>query len=288
MNVLVTGASGLVGNAVSKWLLDKQIHVSGVIHVTPACIEHPHFSQITTNLLETDLSAKSHFDCVIHCSAVVPSKNSKHSEETLYALNQKIDQSVFSFCTDREVKLIYISTAYIYDTISTHAFTEESTLKNNLTGYYKSKIDSEDFLTVSNRDYAILRLSSPYGDLQKQTNVVRTFSDKIRVGLPVTLLGRGERQQNFIHLDDISEACFLALTSTESGAYNLTYDRSYSMLELATYIKEIYASESPVLFAADKTEIQMNVNFDNSKIKQTLKWAPKMDLRTGLAKTLLH
>ena len=152
--------------------------------------------------------------------------------------------------------------------------------------YQKKK--TEDILTQSEIGNLVFRISSPYGDLNKQQNVLRIFANKIKKGLPVTLVGKGERKQNFIHTEDIAEACYKVIIKNSKGIFNLTYKDNYSMNQLADFIKNIYNSNSELLFDTTKKDTQPSVNFDNSKLKTELNWEPALDLKSGLLKTLLN
>jgi UDP-glucose 4-epimerase len=122
--------------------------------------------------------------------------------------------------------------------------------------------------------------------LQKQRNVMKIFYDRMKAELPITLVGSGERQQNFIFIEDIAEACFKVCLKTTAGVYHLVDDKTYTMKELAMTMKAVLNSTSELHFDTSKTEIAINANFDNAKIKVALDWQPKHDLEKGLRKAL--
>jgi UDP-glucose 4-epimerase len=288
VNVLVTGASGLVGNAVCRFLLKEGFNVTGVVMSSSAEISSELYREHKIDLTKGKANFSNSFDHVIHCSAVIPNNKSEKSDQELYDINQTIDRNIISYCITSKIKLIYISTAYLYDTSREGLLSEDSFISNELKGYYKSKKDSETFLKHSEITSTILRISSPYGLIHKQNNVMRLFSEKIKNNLPVTLVGKGERRQNFIHVDDIASACFKAISNDSGGVFNTCNERSYTMLELASFIKVIYGSTSEFMFNDNTLEAGMNVDFDISKIKKALHWQPEIDLDMGLRKTLLN
>ena len=288
MNILVTGASGLVGNAVCRFLLKQGFNVTGIVMSSSSEINNDRYKEYKVDLTNNKISFSTSFDAVIHCSALIPNNKSQKSNEELYIINQNIDQNIFSYCLDLSIKVIYISTAYLYDNSVIGILNEDSSLNKQLEGYYKLKRDSENFLLTSELDSTILRIPSPYGFIEKQNNVMRLFSEKIKNSLPITFIGKGERKQNFIHIEDIANACLKAIENKSGGVFNTCDDRSYTMLELASFIRNIYKSNSEFLFDTNAFEAIMNVNFDISKIKSELGWQPKIDLETGLRKTLLN
>lgn len=285
MNVLVTGASGLIGSAISKYFLSKNCFVTGIVNKESAFISNSSYKEISLDLVAEsfDLEEKR-FDLVVHCAAVIP--NGILSVEELFNQNQRLDKTVINFCKKNKIKIIFFSTAFFYTENNFNKIYETSSLIDNLQGYYLSKKISEDYLNNSNVLSVIFRISSPYGNLQKQNNVMKIFATKIKDNLSITLIGKGERRQNFIFIEDIAEACYLAHLKTIEGTFNLAYNYSYTMLELATLIKEIYKSESLFLFDTERIEAEINVEFDNDKLKKALNWNPSYDLKAGLIKTL--
>lgn len=283
--ILITGVSGLVGSEICKNFLKNGCTVTGVVNDADSKISHSKYNEIKLDLTKDKLTASNLFDGVIHCAAVIPGQIK--SEQELFNKNTAIDNSVMEFCKLNNLKLIYFSTAYMYQS-PVAKLTEEEELKSNLQGYYLAKKRGEENLASSKINYAIFRISSPYGNLAKQKNVMKLFADKIKAKESVTLNGNGARAQNFIHTDDIYKACLLALNNNKSGLYNLTYNKNYTMLDLANLIKKIYSSNSEIRFDTMKTDAEINLNFDNSKLKRELNWEPEMDLESGLIKTLLN
>jgi UDP-glucose 4-epimerase len=115
---------------------------------------------------------------------------------------------------------------------------------------------------------------------------MKIFYDRMKAELPITLVGSGERQQNFIFIEDIAEACFKVCLKSTTGVYHLVDDKTYTMKELAMTMKAVLNSTSELHFDTSKTEIAVNANFDNTKIKVALDWQPKHDLEKGLRKAL--
>ena len=285
MNILVIGASGLVGNSICKEFLDNNFTVTGLVNKSSALFNQINYNEISINLISESLSIISNkFDLVIHCAAIIP--NGNLTDEELFVNNQSIDLKVFLFCEIHNIRLIYFSTAFFYNEEYTGSIDEGCSVRKDLSGYYLSKKTSENYLINSNIASTIFRLSSPYGDLGKQENVMKFFETRIKNNLPITLYGKGERCQNFIYVEDISKACYLAFIKNITGIYNLSYKKSYSMYELALIIKKHYGSTSEFVYDSKKNDFQMNVNFNNLKLKNALNWEPQYDLHQGICKTL--
>lgn len=288
MHALITGVAGLVGNGICEFFLKKGHQITALYNQKKSDIVHANFTQLHIDLLKDNIELKdSAIDMVIHCAAIIPGKTANDEENELLVLNQKIDRAVFSFCMNNKIKLIYFSTAYMYsNTEANTLLSEEVDLAANLGDYYLNKKNNEEFLISSNLNFVVFRISSPYGDISKQNNVMKLFFERFKNSLSVTLIGKGERKQNFIHIEDIAEACNIAALKNIKGVFNLTYKESYTMFQLASFIKEIQHSKSDILFDLTKKDNCINVNFDISKLKNSFNWEPKIDLKAGLLKSL--
>jgi UDP-glucose 4-epimerase len=283
---LVTGASGLVGNAISSFLLNHGFRVTSIINnfkttLVKTNLHHEYKVDLTKTF---NLQTPQKVDFVIHCAAVIPKEHL--IDEESFRLNQAIDKNIFTYCLHNNVPLIYFSSAYLYDLTGHEVITEDHQLKTQLKGYYLSKRMSELFLEQSEIKHYIFRLSSPYGDLERQNNVMKLFYNQIKVNSPVVLVGDGKRQQNFIYVEDIAIACLKASESKSYGIFNLVFDETYSMLDLCLTMKELLASTTEITFDKSKIDTTQNVQFNNSKMKLELNWRPNHDLVSGLKKTI--
>jgi nucleoside-diphosphate-sugar epimerase len=286
MKVLVTGASGLVGSGISRWFLAQGAQVTGVVNTASGLPYQTGYNQVARDITLNGFEGIGEdFDLLVHCAALIPSPVHSYSDEMLFERNQSIDKGVFGFQKKSGVKLIYFSTAFLYAASDSGMLRETAPLTKDLAGYYQAKKEGEAYLCSQVPGSTIFRISSPFGDFAKQRNVMRIFADRIRQGLPVALIGKGERRQNFIHVDDIARACDLIFQRNASGIFNLAHKQSYRMLELAQTIKAICGSSSELIFDTSKQDVQPDVNFDISKIKRELGWEPELDLEAGLRKT---
>lgn len=283
MRVIITGVSGLIGTAIAKKLLINGYYVVGIRNSRSSEIVHNNYKEIISDLTIGDLNIDGSFDCLIHCAAIIPQNGIP--PEKLEELNQKIDNTIVSFVKKNKIKLVYFSTAFIYAG-NQKMLTEDAGITSDLHGYYLSKVNTEKNISATIENYVIFRISSPYGDLNKQHNVMRLFADNCKKDITLRLIDEGKREQNFIHTEDISEACLLAIKLNINGLYNLTFNLNYTMYQLAKSIKSLLNSKSEILFDNSRKDNQPNVNFSNSKICSAINWEPQIDLESGLKKTL--
>ena len=104
----------------------------------------------------------------------------------------------------------------------------------------------------------------------------------------VTVWGTGTPRREFLHVDDLSDACFfLLLNYNESGLINIGYGEDITIKELAEQISFITGYEGELKFDKSKSDGTIRKLMDIKKIKE-LGWMPRISLSEGLKKTILE
>ena len=104
----------------------------------------------------------------------------------------------------------------------------------------------------------------------------------------VTIWGTGTPRREFLHVDDLSDACyFLLQTYNEQGLVNIGCGTDVSIKELAELIVAEVGYEGKLVFDATKPDGTPRKLMDSSKIN-LLGWMPKIDLETGIEKTIIE
>ncbi len=104
----------------------------------------------------------------------------------------------------------------------------------------------------------------------------------------VTLWGTGSPRREFLHVDDLAEACLLAMESPrvqELGDFvNVGVGSDLSISELAWMIGEVVGYKGEIVFDPSKPDGTPRKLLDVSRILQ-LGWRPRIPLREGIART---
>jgi GDP-L-fucose synthase len=102
----------------------------------------------------------------------------------------------------------------------------------------------------------------------------------------VTIWGTGAPRREFLHVDDLAEACyFLMLNYNEKGLVNIGCGEDVSIKELAEIIVEEVGYEGKLVFDSTKPDGTLKKLMDNSKIN-SLGWYFKIKLREGIKRTI--
>jgi len=144
--------------------------------------------------------------------------------------------SVFNFCLENNIKLIYSATSASLGNrgndknLSPYAFTKAKNLEllENLKKWFNFK-------------YEVIYFYNVYGPGQiskgKMATVIGIFEEafKKKKALPVVLPGSQSRR--FTHIDDTVNVCFLAWKKNLSRHYSISNKQSFSILEVAKMFK---------------------------------------------------
>jgi len=101
----------------------------------------------------------------------------------------------------------------------------------------------------------------------------------------VELWGSGSPYREFLHVDDLSDAClFLMEKYNDNRIINIGVGEDLTIRELAEMIREIVGFDGDILWDTSKPEGTPRKLLDVSRIK-SLGWTPKIALQEGIRKT---
>ena len=102
----------------------------------------------------------------------------------------------------------------------------------------------------------------------------------------VTIWGTGTPRRDFLHVDDLADACYFLLQHyNERGLVNIGSGSDVSIKELAEIISLEVGYEGKLVFDYMKPDGTPRKLLDNTKIKE-LGWAKRITLNEGIRKTI--
>ena len=152
MIVMLTGGKGMLGRTL--------------------CAELTDFEIIPTDLPEADITDAAGFDAllkkvrpdaVIHCAAMTAVDKCESEIDLAYKLNAFGTANVASACQRNGVRLIAISTDYVFEGDSDQPYNEFDRPTGGRTIYGKSKFAGEEAIRALCPDHVICRISWLYG-----------------------------------------------------------------------------------------------------------------------------
>ena len=104
----------------------------------------------------------------------------------------------------------------------------------------------------------------------------------------VTIWGTGTPRREFLHVDDLADACYFLLQNyNEQGLVNIGCGIDVSIKELAELIVAEVGYEGQLVFDTSKLDGTPRKLMDTTKINH-LGWSSMIDLKAGIRKTILE
>jgi GDP-L-fucose synthase len=123
--------------------------------------------------------------------------------------------------------------------------------------------------------------------------MLRKFHEaKLAGHTPVTLWGSGTPRREFLHVDDMADACLHVLDQVDAGAVsgdliNIGCGEDIAIKDLALLIQRIVGHQGGIVWDASKPDGTPRKLQDTSRING-LGWRPRISLEQGIADTYRH
>jgi dTDP-glucose 4,6-dehydratase len=190
-------------------------------------------------------------------------------------------------------RFLQVSTDEVYGSLSPEeeAFTEETHIKPN-SPYSASKAAADHLVHAFHHtfgiDTVITRCSNNYGPYQFPEKMLPLCINNIRQDKQIPVYGDGMQIRDWLYVYDHCSAILKVLENGDSGeVYNIGGSNEKTNLELVkTLLKLLGKSESLIKFVKDRPGHDRRYAIDNSKITNSLGWAPSVTFEHGIAKTV--
>ena len=136
MTVLLTGGRGMLGRTISRILQGQATRDGGAFRIVPTDL--PEADVTDEDAIDAVLAA-ARPDAVIHCAAATAVDACEASPERAYRLNARGSANVAAACHRQGVRLIAISTDYVFAGDAAKAYTEFDAANGGSTGSPSSR-----------------------------------------------------------------------------------------------------------------------------------------------------
>lgn len=292
--ILVTGASGMVGTALSEQLLDSNTDVIGADVVPNRWSTSVDRVTHLVDLREESSieSLPTDVDTVVHLAA--NARVRKLVEHPSRARdNFEMTYNVLEYVRKNDIpNMIFSSSREVYGNQPDLVRSEKDTrVDEGESPYTASKIGGEALVDAYARCYdfdaSILRFSNVYGRYDVSDRVVPNFI--VRADRGVDLPVFGEKILDFTYLDDCIQGVTLALQNFSDVAgetFNIASGKGSTIVDLADEIIERMNSSSNVRLEETRTGEVANYVGDISKAREMLGYEPTLSPFDGLDRTI--
>lgn len=291
--IYVAGHNGMVGSAIVRKL--KSEGYNNLLLKTSSEVD------LRDQAAVESLFAGEKPDYVFLAAAKVGGilANDKYRADFLYD-NLMIESNVIHQSHLNKVKkLLFLGSSCIYPKLAPQPLKEESLLSGYLEStnepYAIAKIAGiklcENYRRQYGCDFISAMPTNLYGpndnyDLNNSHVIpalLRKFYEaKINQKPTVEIWGTGNPLREFMHVNDLAEACLFLMTHYSSDVFiNVGTAQEISIKNLAKLISKLMDYEGQIVFNTDKPDGTPRKLMDTSRI-QKLGWKPKVNLEEGL------
>jgi len=191
------------------------------------------------------------------------------------------------------IRFHHISTDEVFGSLELGAEKfNETTPYDPRSPYSASKAASDHlvraYFYTHNLPITISNCTNNYGPFQFPEKLIPLFITNLLEGKKVPVYGRGLNIRDWIYVDDHNAGVESIIKKGRIGeTYCLGGENELSNLEITKNILELLgAGEDRIEYVEDRKGHDFRYAMDISKARRELDWQPRVDFKTGLAKTV--
>ncbi|MFN3609359.1 MAG: UDP-glucuronic acid decarboxylase family protein [Hyphomonas sp.] len=302
--ILITGGAGFIGSYLSERLLEAGATVlcvdnffTGTRMNVAHLIGHPRFELIRHDVcfpLYVEVDEIYNMACPaspIHYQfdPVQTTKTSVHGAINMLGLAKRV-----------KARILQASTSEVYGDPAIHPQPEEYWGNVNPIGprscYDEGKRCAETLFFDYHRQHAlrikVARIFNTYGPRMHPNDgrVVSNFIVQALKGEDITLYGDGSQTRSFCYVDDLVRGLISLMATPDSvtGPINIGNPNEFTIRQLAEAVIDLTGARSKLVFRPLPQDDPKQRQPDITKARETLNWAPEIELRDGLTKTIAY
>ena len=323
MKVLVTGAAGFIGSALSLRLLDRGDEVVGIDNLNDyydielkksrlaRTQDHPGYTDIRIDLEDREgiaaLFSEHKPDSVVNLAAQAGVRYSIENPLAYVDTNLLGFANILEGCRHNQVgHLVYASSSSVYGSNTNMPFSVHDNVDHPVSLYAASKKANELMAHTYSHLYRIpttgLRFFTVYGPWGRPDMALFKFTHNILAGQPIDVFNHGNHRRDFTYIDDIVEGVIRVLdripgpnpewsgdvpdSATSTAPYQLYNIGNNNPVELMRYIEVL---EECLGKKAEKNMLPLQPGdvpatyADISDLVRDVNYKPDMSIEQGIA-----
>ena len=277
MNVLITGGSGFIGSHV----VDKLMAAGHFVRVLD--VRSPHREDVDfcrgSIVSEEDVEKSiQDMEIVYHFGGFSNINLVKGNPLEAIRLNIMGTAYMLEACRIHNIKrFLFASSVYVHDEKG-HLYT---------TGKLASELLCKNYQTLYSLPYTILRIGTVYGQRSRDADVISIFVQRALRNERLTIHGSGNQKRNFIYVEDLAEACVVALDKKASNeTFVVAGSESVTIKELAFTVRDIVGNDIEINFnyKHEREGDYLGAIDGLGKMTEFLGWRQRTSLAQGIKK----
>jgi len=298
----ITGGAGFVGSHLADLLLQRGNEVVAYDNFNPFysgkernVAQNLHkngYRLVRSDILDypTLVKAMEGSDIVFHQAAQPGVRYSIEHPLESHEINVTGTLNVLLAAKELKIpKVIFASSSSVYGVPLSLPMSEDHPTNPN-SPYAASKLAAEKYCKVFSEIYGLdvvmLRYFSVYGPRGRPDQVIKSFVDKVALGLSPVIYGDGGQTRDFTYVSDVVDANILAAEGegVSGEVFNVGFGRQVEIKKLAEMIIDLMGKtgEIPLVYEESYAGDFPDTCADIAKASRLLGYSPKVDLKEGL------
>ncbi len=290
MNVLLTGAAGLIGMAVRP-TLEGRGHRVIPTDITSFDHDLPGLTTIAFDDIAGFERLVEHHQvgAIVHCGAISGPMMAKGDPLKLVAVNIDATAALLDLARRRGMRrFVFCSSISVYGDVGTSTITEETPLRPTSV-YGATKVACEQLIQGFAVEYGLegvsLRIARVYGPYRRANCHLKTLIENTETGRPAAIPCDPDFVYHYVYADDVAEAIAAALEAPHlpQRVYNVGSGEPLTMPALLDEAAPALPGLQACLVPGVDDVPDVQTRFDVSAIGRDLAWSPRFRMKAGLA-----
>jgi dTDP-glucose 4,6-dehydratase len=302
VRIVITGAAGFLGSHLCDRFLSDEHEVVGIDNLITGHTDN--LAHLTGNArfrfirhdVSTHVYVPGDVDGVLHFAS--PASPIDYLELPIQTLKVGSlgTHNALGLAKEKKARFFLASTSEVYGDPLEHPQRESYWGNVNPIGprgvYDEAKRFAEAITMAYHRyhglDTRIVRIFNTYGPRMRPRDgrVVSNFIVQALNKEPITIYGDGSQTRSFCYVDDEIEGIYALFMRGDHMPTNIGNPEEYTVGQLATLVKEITGSSSPIEYRPLPEDDPKVRKPDISRARDTLGWEPKVPVQEGLRRTI--
>ena len=319
MRILVTGAAGFIGHALSRALLARGDQVVGIDNLNSyyqVSLKRDRVAALVEAggnrfaFHEVDFSdmaaldaalAGSRIDRVVHLGAQAGVRYSLENPQAYVASNLAGHVNLLEFSRHRQLDhMVYASSSSVYGGNAKLPFAVEDRVDHPVSLYAATKradeLMSETYAHLFRLPLTGLRFFTVYGPWGRPDMMLWNFTRRILAGEPIPVFNHGDMYRDFTYIDDIISGVVACLDSppADDGAekaggsikphalYNIGNSQSEALMKVIGLLEEACGKKAEMDMLPMQPGDVHKTYADISAIQRDLGYAPTTAIEVGV------
>ena len=294
MKFIVTGGAGFIGSHLTKFLINNGHDVIVIDDLSRGSMTNLQdiknkidFRQLDISNYNSIQNVTQHIDGIFHQAALGSVPQSFQEPEEYYKVIAIGTENILKLAKKLDCKLVYASSSSIYGNQTKFPISEDAE-KIPLNPYGESKLQAEKFAQQYAQDGVKvigLRYFNVFGIGQNPNyaGVIPKFIERLLEHKPPIIEGDGTQVRNFVYIDDVVRANWMAFVSSVNHAFlNIATGITTSVNNLAEIMINLTDQNLEPEYVDSRHGDIKKSQADINLAKKLIGWEPKFSLEEGL------